>query len=232
MSDLTVYVNRASTCSRGVITHLLATGVSHDLKVLDFAKGEHKAPEYVKDVNPEGQVPALKVGDTPLTESLAIHSYLADVTGATTTPLERAHLARALQFANGQIHKHYAAIVLPALFTLFGAPLDLEKQKSGYAPLKAGLEKLENTYLKEGGSFLSEKPLPVDYYLATDIYAAFTFAEVAGEHVELGYTLEEFPKVAALVERVRTTNAETIAFFEEIKGQLQFTTSAFKSKDE
>jgi glutathione S-transferase len=43
---------------------------------LDFAKGEHKRPEYLA-LNPNGAVPTLVDGDFVLTESRAIMQYLA-----------------------------------------------------------------------------------------------------------------------------------------------------------
>ena len=44
-------------------------------KLLEFSKGEHKTPAYLK-LNPRGKVPTLKDGDFVLSESLAIMSYL------------------------------------------------------------------------------------------------------------------------------------------------------------
>lgn len=44
---------------------------------VDFTKGEHRAPEYLK-IHPLGKVPALVDGELVLTESAAICTYLAD----------------------------------------------------------------------------------------------------------------------------------------------------------
>ena len=53
-------------------------GVPHDMVVLDLKKGEHKTPEYLA-INPMGKVPAIKHGDTVVTETAAINLYLADL---------------------------------------------------------------------------------------------------------------------------------------------------------
>ena len=45
-------------------------------KLVDFSKGEHKSPEYLK-LNPNGAVPTLVDDDFVLTESRAIQQYLA-----------------------------------------------------------------------------------------------------------------------------------------------------------
>jgi glutathione S-transferase len=52
-------------------------GEPYDLHVLSLAKGEQRAPDYLA-VNPMGKVPALKHGDTVITEAAAICTYLAD----------------------------------------------------------------------------------------------------------------------------------------------------------
>src|SRR5882757_9553987 len=51
-------------------------GLKLDEHVVDFAKGEHKSPEYLV-LNPNGAVPTLVDGDFALTESRAIMQYLA-----------------------------------------------------------------------------------------------------------------------------------------------------------
>jgi glutathione S-transferase len=51
-------------------------GIQLEEKKLDFAKGEHKSPEYLA-LNPNGAVPTLVDGDYVLTESRAIMQYLA-----------------------------------------------------------------------------------------------------------------------------------------------------------
>jgi glutathione S-transferase len=51
-------------------------GIELEEKRLDFAKGEHKNPEYLA-LNPNGAVPTLVDGDFVLTESRAIMQYLA-----------------------------------------------------------------------------------------------------------------------------------------------------------
>jgi glutathione S-transferase len=51
-------------------------GIDLEENRLDFAKGEHKNPEYLA-LNPNGAVPTLVDGDYVLTESRAIMQYLA-----------------------------------------------------------------------------------------------------------------------------------------------------------
>lgn len=65
--------------SRSTVTRwmLEEVGQPYDVHLLDLNKGEQSSPEYLA-VNPMGKVPALKHGDTIITEVAAICTYLAD----------------------------------------------------------------------------------------------------------------------------------------------------------
>lgn len=73
---LTLYYN---PMSRGRIVHwmLEEIGAPYELKTLDWAKKEHKTPEYLK-LNPMGKIPTLVHRGVVVTEAPAILAYLAD----------------------------------------------------------------------------------------------------------------------------------------------------------
>jgi len=75
MTDLTFYTN---PMSRGRIIRwmLEEVGQPYDTEILDYAS-TMKAPAYLS-INPMGKVPAIKHGDTVVTECGAICAYLAD----------------------------------------------------------------------------------------------------------------------------------------------------------
>jgi glutathione S-transferase len=52
--------------------------VPYDLKVLNIKTGEQRQPAYLA-INPLGKVPAVRVGETLVTEQGAIYLYLADL---------------------------------------------------------------------------------------------------------------------------------------------------------
>lgn len=58
-----------------VMLTLAVKKLPYESKLLEFSKGEHKAPGYLK-LNPRGKVPTLKDGDFVVYESLAIMAYL------------------------------------------------------------------------------------------------------------------------------------------------------------
>jgi len=65
--------------SRSSIVHwmLEELGQPYELQMVSFKKAENRQPAYLA-VNPMGKVPALKHGDTVITEAAAICAYLAD----------------------------------------------------------------------------------------------------------------------------------------------------------
>jgi glutathione S-transferase len=71
-----LYMNPLSPNVRRVRLTAAHLGLALEEKKLDFAKGEHKNPEFLA-INPNGAVPALVDGDYVLTESRAIMQYLA-----------------------------------------------------------------------------------------------------------------------------------------------------------
>ncbi len=76
MADLTLY-HAAPSRSSIVRWMLEELGEPYDLHVLRLSEGEQRAPAYLA-VNPMGKVPALKHGETVITEAAAICTYLAD----------------------------------------------------------------------------------------------------------------------------------------------------------
>ena len=66
-----------STCTRTVVTVLEEIGAKYEIETVNLAVGEHKAPEYVAEYQPFGQIPALIDGDFKMFESRAIIRYLA-----------------------------------------------------------------------------------------------------------------------------------------------------------
>ena len=76
MPNLTLY--HASPSRSSVALWMLEeTGQPYDLKLLRLSAGDNLKPDYLA-INPMGKVPALKHGDTVITELAAICTYLAD----------------------------------------------------------------------------------------------------------------------------------------------------------
>ncbi|MBB3229464.1 HTH domain-containing protein [Halomonas stenophila] len=92
--------------SRGGIVHwmLEELGVPYRMETLAYGAAM-KAPDYLA-VNPMGKVPAIRHGDTVVTEAAAICAYLADVypeAGLAPAPDQRGAYYRWLFFAAGPV---------------------------------------------------------------------------------------------------------------------------------
>jgi len=76
MRSLTLY--HASPSRSSIALWMLEeVGEPYDIKLLKLSAGDNMKPDYLA-INPMGKVPALKHGDTIITEVAAICTYLAD----------------------------------------------------------------------------------------------------------------------------------------------------------
>jgi predicted DNA-binding transcriptional regulator YafY/glutathione S-transferase len=99
--ELIFYTNPQS---RGMVAHwmLEEIGAPYSIEVKEYGT-TMKAPEYLA-VNPMGKVPAIRHGDTVVSETAAICAYLADAfpqAGLAPAPAARADYYRWLFFAAG-----------------------------------------------------------------------------------------------------------------------------------
>jgi glutathione S-transferase len=65
------------TCARVALTALEEIGCPYNLEVVAFMKGQHRSAGYLA-LNPGGKVPTLVIDGEPLTENVAILTWLAD----------------------------------------------------------------------------------------------------------------------------------------------------------
>jgi glutathione S-transferase len=78
MADQDLVFYYAPHSRSGIVLWMLEElGVPYKMEQLSLKKGSQKSPEYLA-INPMGKVPAIKHGDTVVTEAGAICCYLAD----------------------------------------------------------------------------------------------------------------------------------------------------------
>ena len=70
-----LYWGSGSPFAWRVMLALELKNLAYESKLMEFSKGEHKAPAYL-ELNPRGKVPTLKDGDFAVYESIAILAYL------------------------------------------------------------------------------------------------------------------------------------------------------------
>ena len=159
--------------SRGRIVHwmLEEVGAPYETKILDFAKREHKSPEYLA-VNPMGKIPAIVHRGTVVTEAAAICAYLADA-------FPQAGLAPAVNDpARGTYYRWLffaAGCVEPALIDkMFTRPAVERPGVLGYGNYDDTLNVLEKA-VTPGPFILGQRFSAADVYVASEIaYGMFT----------------------------------------------------------
>lgn len=183
--ELVFYTN---PMSRGRIVRwmLEEVGRPYRTEFIDYGP-MMKGPDYLA-INPMGKVPALKHGETIVTECAAICAYLADAfpeAGLAPTPAERGPYYRWLFFGAGPLE---AAVVNRA----FGFESDdpMTQGRLGYGSFASVMDTLE-------------KLIPAGGYLAGDDFSA---ADVyVGSQLAWGLendSIEDRPGIADYVARI------------------------------
>lgn len=177
--ELIFYTN---PMSRGRIVRwmLEEVGAPYRTEVLGYADSM-KAPAYLA-VNPMGKVPAIKHGDTVVTEGAAICAYLADAfpeAGLAPALSERGDYYRWLFFAAGPVE---AAVSVAGL----GVEVTPDKQRTvGWGSMDQVLHALELAVLKQDY-------VAGDTFTAADVY----FGSQIGWGMQFG-SLERRPAFEA-----------------------------------
>ena len=163
MTDVTFYTN---PMSRGRIARWMLEEVGCDYETVPLDYGTTmKAADYLA-INPMGKVPAIRHGETVVTECAAICAYLADAfpdAGLAPALPDRGAYYRWLFFAAGPVE---TAVTNNAM----GFSVSTEKERSvGYGSLTHVLDTLEGL-LADGRTFvLGDDFSAADVYLGSQI---------------------------------------------------------------
>lgn len=173
MTDLTFYTN---PMSRGRIARwmLEEVGEPYETVLLDYGT-TMKGADYLA-INPMGKVPAIRHGDTVVTEVAAICAYLADAfpdKGLAPPPghRKRGPYYRWLFFAAGPVE---AAVTAKALGLL--APAD-KKMMAGYGSFEETIDALELA-ITPGPYICGEQFTAADLYLGAQIGWGMMFGSI------------------------------------------------------
>ncbi|MFZ5895715.1 MAG: glutathione S-transferase family protein [Myxococcota bacterium] len=183
-----LYVNPLSPNCRRVLAVADYLGLTPEIQVVDFSKGEHRSSEFLA-LNGNGAVPVLEDGDWILTESRAMLHYLATLRPESrlipTDPKELAEVLR-WQFWDAA---HFSPPNGTAFFQRVLKPMtggepdesrvrDAEVQFERYA-------KILNTHL-ENRSWLVGRSISI---------ADFTVAASLAQGIAAGLKLDAFPNL-------------------------------------
>ncbi len=184
--------------SRARITRwmLEETGLSYEEVVLDYGT-TMKSPQYLA-VNPMGKVPAIRHGDTVVTENAAICAYLADlVPEKGLAPVlgspERGEYYRWLFFLAGPVE---------AMFTARNAGALAAPMSAGYGTEADILRVLERAV--EGRQFLvGDRFTAADLYMAAFLGYYMAFGMLESRPVFTAYAGFHAGRPAAIAARLR-----------------------------
>ena len=149
--DLKLYY-AAGACSLAPHIVLEELGFPYSTQKLNLAEGEQRKPEYLK-LNPAGRVPTLVVDGKPLTENVAILTFLGGgFPQKGLWPKEtwsQAMLLSALAWCSNTIHPAYGHLIRPARYSD-----DAACQES----IKAKARETYGDYLKQVDGWLGKTP--------------------------------------------------------------------------
>jgi glutathione S-transferase len=183
MSDELVFYMHPMSRSRLVRWMLEEVGQPYQTKILEFGHSM-KAPEYLM-INPMGKVPAIRHGETVVTEAAAICAYLADAfpeAGLAPPPgsRERGPYYRWLFFAAGPIE---AAVMDKAL----GCEVPVEREGMvGYGNIERALAAVE-------GQLYRSEYIAGDKFTAADVYVGSHIGwDMAGGRIDKRPAFERY----------------------------------------
>jgi len=208
MSDELVFYTNPMSRGRIVRWMLEEVGQPYRTEILQYASSM-KAPEYLA-INPMGKVPAIRHGDTVVTECAAICAYLADAfPEADLAPPPQDRLRgpyyRWLFFAAGPVEQAFTNNA--AGFT----PPPERERMFGYGNFQTTLDVLEKA-LSGGDFILGDKFSAADIYIGSQIAFPMQFGMI-----------EKRPAFVAYVERVsrRPACVRARQIDEELTAQMQ-----------
>ena len=198
--------------SRAAIVHWLLheAEVSYELKVIDFKKGEHKSPEFLK-LNPMGKLPTILHGDEVVTECAAICAYVADafpsrnLAPAVFDPARGAYY-RWLFFAAGCVEP-------AAMAKAMGWSNEEKKGSIGFGSVEDTMSSLETMLeqsSKKGPYLLGEQFTAADVYVGAQLDWGMKFKSMEERPVFVEYVqrLQQRPAYKAFQEADRSILAE------------------------
>ena len=155
-------------CSMASHIVLEESGEKYEARRMDLAKGEQKAPDYMK-IHPLGRVPALKLDDgSPLTENTAILPFLGKRFGLwPTDPIKEARALSIVGFFATSVHPAHAHIGRPERYT---------EDKSAFPGIQATGKKSFHEYLKQIDALYAGREWLSDKYSVLDPYALVFYA--------------------------------------------------------
>lgn len=212
MSEFVLYM-APGTCARVPTIALEEAGQDFKSVVVRFMKAEHKSPAF-KKLNPNGKVPTLVVDGEPLTENVAILTYLnqrfpqAQLLPKASNELIKARQIADLAFCSATLHPIVTRIRMPQLI----AP---EIATKG-VHLKA-CEAMDEYFMWINKKLAEAKWWYGDDWSVVDAYLYWIYWRVAGA----GYNIDPYPNLQTHAARMEDRPSTQRAMAREAAAEAQ-----------
>ena len=196
-----------ATCAMAPDINLTEVGADFEVHALNFRTGEHLSPEY-RRINPKHKVPMLLVDGERLTETAAIHLWIARTfPDAGLMPNDAWGQAQAISYlswVSGGIHPYLSRInAPPKVCGIDGTADDVVEHAASYLYETFGMA----DEILNGSDYL------MGDYTAPDAY----FFWAIRRYTQFKLDLDRFPNVAGYFERMqgRSSVQKLLAFERE-----------------
>jgi len=188
MPDLKLFV-APNTCARVPTIALEEIGVRFETELVRMAINQQNSPEFLK-INPKGKVPTLLIDGEPLTENVAILTWLnatfpdAHLMPETSDPLDTVRQTADLAFFAGTVHPTITRIAMPVKF-IDDKALSFELVRSKGTEAMMPIMSMINQRLENGHWWYG------DIWSAVDGYLYWAWDRITG----VGFPGDAFPNI-------------------------------------
>jgi glutathione S-transferase len=172
-----------------------AVGVKLERREYDIMKGETRTPQFLANVNPNGRIPVLQVGDRRIPESNAACYYVAD--GSNLIPTDRFEHADMLHWMFWEQYNHEPNI---ATLRFWKGWVGIDNLTDGQRLQMSGKRQAGNAALKLMDEHLKDRGWLVGDNMSLADICLFAYTHVAGEG---DFDLRLYPNVVRWIERVK-----------------------------
>ncbi len=169
-------------------------GVPLERREYDIAKGETRTPAFLANVNANGRIPVLQIGEHFLPESNAACFYLAD--GSKLVPEDRFDRADMLRWMFWEQYNHEPNVATIRFWRAFVGEAQLSEFQRSLIPGKVAAGRAALALMDE---HLTENPYFAGGKLSLADIALYAYTHVAEGG---GFDLGEVPHVRAWLARV------------------------------
>ena len=169
-------------------------GVPIERREYDILKGETRTPEFLANINANGRIPVLQVGDRFIPESNAACFYIAD--GSPLVPADRFDRADMLRWMFFEQYNHEPNIATIRFWLAF---VGLEALSGHQREQIAIKRKAGNEALKLMDEHLADREWLVGDAISLADICLFAYTHVADEG---GFDLDLYPGVIGWMERI------------------------------